>query len=202
MCEQSPQKSSKKPKTSVSLKAKQVPLFEQLNNLKKSYPSYFDDIKETQHTHTIRFCVSNSNKTVKAMVEIWREREVFIRIVFTQCEEVINIDAKFGKIGITRKLRRLENFITKIKTIGDDKENSFLNVDWSAHIECEYEHLIDLSFRKFNHFHFIHSMHKFIDEFKTTGKHPNIPLLSTLIPNNNIVPLEHDASMIMMAPDK
>lgn len=144
MCENGTDQTERKPRKKIKTVHKTPTpideLFVQLTALQqKNDFANFDSMKKINST--IKFAVSNSNKTVIAMFEIWKTVQLYVCIIFTEHKQVINVDdTSFEILHTKEKMQCLQNFIAKIQRT-DRKEELFpANVNWNAVINCEYGH--------------------------------------------------------------
>lgn len=96
--------------------------------------------KFEQIGNTVKIVCQNSKSNVTAMVDIWKSKELFIRIIFSDRKEIVEIDDKsFGTLAAEQKIVRLNNFIERIKRIGSKDELFPVNLNWADFIERNYE---------------------------------------------------------------
>lgn len=114
--------------------------FDELNNelkklLKKKQFCDFNVINK----NTINFDI-NPNQKVSANFNIWNAKELIIRVIFSDHEEIVEIViASFEKFATKVKVELLRNAVAYIKRIDGRKEELFPKCfNWDKFMKCKY----------------------------------------------------------------
>lgn len=94
----------------------------------------FDIIKNTIH------CEFHPNEMVMVSINIWNAMELWIRIIFEETQEMVEIeDTSFGKYSVELKVKRLQNLIMNFKRVPKRKEDLLPKIhDWNNFLKCNY----------------------------------------------------------------